>query len=409
MNAPSENLYPTLTEKTCVSHYNFSSEIKKETHIPETVAIKDGTLREGEQSATSGFTRDQKIEIAKMLDTAGISHLEAGYLGLSKSETDMVATIAKLGLNSKIMALALVYLPEWKDQILQAADIGLDYIEIGASLSPMRLKDMMKMEAQETITRCLNAIELAAKHQVKVLFCATDTTRTDLDTLINLYKSAEDAGAEIAAIADTIGVSSPAGIRFLTRALKQHLNIDIGIHCHNDFGLATANSLAALEGGASMLDATVNGIGERSGNAPLAEIAAILQYMYGYDLGIKMEKMMELSETVALYSGIDIHSTKPLVGRSAFTHTLGAHQWGVRQAWYVYEAIRPDVVGNQRHLPLGRLTHHLLIKDILEEKGYTDLNEESINRITENVRDLSEKEGRFVREEEVIQLADQEV
>jgi isopropylmalate/homocitrate/citramalate synthase len=170
-----------------------------------------------------------------------------------------------------------------------------------------------------------------------------------------------------------------------------------------------ANTMAGIEAGASLVDVTVNGIGERAGNAPLDEVAAALTHVFGYDLGIKLGMMKEISERVAQLSKIPLSPMKPLVGESAFTNTLGAHQWGARQGWFVYEPILAEVVGNQRKFPLGRLTHHLLVRDKLAEQGYSNFSEYSIRKIAEKVRSLAEKEGRFVTEKELKEIGQKEI
>lgn len=404
-----ENIYPALTEDSCVSHYNFEKDARREFDFPERIFIKDGTLREGEQAAMSGFRLKDKIEIARMLDDAGVHYIQVGYPGLSESEDRMIATLAGLGLRAKVGGLCLVYLPEWRDQIDRAIDSGVTWISVAYGLSPVRLSHMMKVPLEEAVDRCLKAMSYAAQKKLQVNFTATDTTRTPLETLLDLYRRAVSAGASTVGIADTAGAIGPTGMRYLVRRMRQAVSVPVEVHCHNDLGLAMANTLAGIEAGAQMVDVTVNGLGERAGNASLDEVAAVLTRAYGYDLSIDLKKMMALSQRVAELSGIPIARNKPLVGESAFTHTLGTHQWGVRQGWFVYEPVRAEAVGNQRHLPLGRLTHHLLVQGKLEELGFSGLKEENVKRITERVRREAEQSARFVTEDELGEIARQEL
>ncbi|MBW1695452.1 MAG: 2-isopropylmalate synthase [Deltaproteobacteria bacterium] len=397
--------YPSLKEDSCVSHYNLLEEIRHGFQFPEKVFLKDQTLREGEQAAMSGFSLQNKIDIARMLDDVGVHYIQVGYPGLSESENRMIKTIAGLGLKTKVGGIALVYLPEWKEQIEQALDTGISWISVAYGLSPVRLQHMMKVPLQEAVDRILNATECAARKGLHVQFSATDTTRTPLDTLLDLYRRAVDAGASMVSVSDTAGAMGPTAMRYLVRKLIDTLDVPVGVHTHNDLGLAMANAIAAIEAGASLVDVTVNGIGERAGNASLDEVATVLTHVYGYDLGLDLRKMKVLSEKVAELSGIPVPSTKPLVGDNAFTHTLGAHQWGVRQAWFTYEPVRAEAVGNIRRLPLGRLTHHLLVRDKLREAGFFDLNDETVKQITEEIRALSEKEARFVTDKEMVCIA----
>ncbi len=400
-----EKGYPTLCEYSCVSHYNLIEEARRGYDLPEKIFLKDQTLREGEQAAMSGFRLEDKIEIARMLDEVGVHYIQVGYPGLSGSENRMIREIASLGLRAKVGGICLVYLPEWHEQIDRALDTGVQWISVAYGLSPVRLSHMMKVPLKEAIDRILKATEYASSKGLFVQFNATDTTRTPLETLLDLYRKAVSAGAAMVGVSDTAGAMGPTGMRYLVHQLRQAVDVPIGVHCHNDLGLAMANTIAGIEAGASMVDVTVNGLGERAGNASLDEVAAALTYVYGYDLGLSIKKLMPLSQRVAELSRIPIPPTKPLVGESAFTHTLGAHQWGVRQAWFVYEPVRAEAVGNQRRLPLGRLTHHLLVQDKLKEQGFTGLDDDTVKRITEKVRSLAEKEARFVTEEELAEIA----
>jgi len=403
-----ERVYSTLGEDSCVSHYNLMEEAGEGYDFPEKVYITDETLREGEQAAMSGFRLEEKIEIARILDEVGVPYIQVGYPGLSESEDRMIKQIANLGLRTKVGGICLVYLPEWCEQIDRAADTGVEWVDVDYGLSPVRLSHMMKVPLKEAIDRCLKATEYAAKKNIEVCFGATDTTRTPLGTLVDLYRKAVSAGAARISIADTAGAVTPTGMRYLVRKIRRAVRVPVVIHCHNDLGLAVANTIAGIEAGASFVDVTVNGLGERAGNASLDEVAAVLTYGYGYDLGINLKKMRSLSRRVAELSRIPVSITKPLVGESAFTHTLGAHQWGVRQGWFVYEAVRAEAVGNQRHLPLGRLTHYLLVRDKLMEQGFSGLNDDTVQRITEKVRNLAEKEARFITHEELADIARKE-
>ncbi len=404
-----EKIYPTLTDDSCVSHYNTLEEVRSGYNFPDKIFLKDQTLREGEQAAMCGFNLESKIEIAKTLDAIGVHYIQVGYPGLSKSENRLIKELTNLNLNARIGGIALVYLPEWKEQIDQAHDTGLDWVSIAYGLSPIRLNKMMKTSLEDAIDRILKATEYAANKGMEIQFSATDTTRTPLDTILSLYKKAESAGASILNVADTAGAMGPTAMRYFVGKLVEQMSVPVGVHTHNDLGLAMANAIAGIEAGASFVDVTVNGLGERAGNASLDEMAAVLTYVYGYDLGLNLEMLMPLSQKIASLSNIPIHSTKPLVGESAYTHTLGAHQWGVRQSWSTYEPVRAEAVGNTRKLPLGRLTHHLIVRDMLREQGFSHLDDETVKRITEKVRRISENESRFVELDQLVKITENEI
>lgn len=244
-----EKIYPTLGEDSCVSHYNFLEEARAGYEWPSKIFIKDMTLREGEQAAMSGFTLEEKIEIARMLDEVGVHYIQVGYPGLSESENRMIRTIVKLGLRTKVGGICLVYLPEWKEQIDRAIDTGVQWASVAYGLSPVRLSHMMKVPLEQAVDRCLQAMEYATRQGLKVSFGATDTTRTPLETLVQLYRQAVSAGASMVGIADTAGAMGPTGMRYLVRQMRQAVSVPVSIHCHNDLGLAMANTLAGVEGG----------------------------------------------------------------------------------------------------------------------------------------------------------------
>ncbi len=403
-----QKLYPMLEDDSCVSHYNLMKEARQGYELPVKIFIKDQTLREGEQAAMSGFSLEDKIEIACMLDEVGVHYIQVGYPGLSESENRMIRQIAKLGLKTKVGGICLVFLSEWREQIDRAVDAGVHWVSLAYSLSPVSLLTK-NISLEKAIDRFLEATEYATKKGLIVQFNSTDTTRTPLEILVDVFRKAVSAGASMIGVSDTAGAMGPTGMRYLIRQLRQAVDVTIGIHCHNDLGLAMANTISGVEAGASLVDVTVNGLGERAGNTSLDEFAAVLTYVYGVDLGVNIKKLMPLSRKVAELSGIPVPPAKPLVGESAFTHTLGAHQWGVRQAWFTYEPVRAEAVGNQRRLPLGRLTHHLLVRDKLNEQGFSNLDDNMVQSITEKVRDLSEKEARLVTDGELAEIASREI
>jgi 2-isopropylmalate synthase len=401
------SIYPTLTKKTCVSHYNYLKDVKETLNLPSRIYIRDNTLREGEQASFSGWSLEEKLELARALDEIGIDMIQVGYPGYSKSETEMAKRIAKAGLKAKLDGLALIFIPEWKEQILAAAEAGIHVSSIVYGMSDIRLKLVNKVSRQEALTRCLEAIEYASKQGLSVHFAPTDTTRMELEFLLEACRQAVQAGAQAICIADTAGAAGPAAIRFLTQEIRKATDVPIAIHCHNDFGLAVANTIAAVEAGAEIIDVTVNGLGERAGNAPLDEIIMTLEYLYGFDLKVNSMKLRDISQRVSDLSGLKVSPNKPLVGDLAFTHTVGTHQWGIREGWFVYEPLQAETVGNQRRLPLGRLAYYKSVKGKLKELGVVLEDENTLKEITERVRDMAEKKRNFVSDDELLTIANE--
>jgi len=393
-----KDIYPTLTDDSCVSHYNEIS-INEIPNLPRKIIIRDNTLREGEQASFSGFSVENKINLAKKLDDIGVDHIQVGYPGYSEQQDQIFKEIKKLDLKAKIEGLCLIFIPEWKDMLKTAIDLGVDIVSVTFGMSDIRLKAINKTR-EEALNRCLEAIKYVTDCGCIAKFSPSDTTRIDLDFLLTAYNDAIKAGAKILLIADTAGSASPSAINYLVKQVKKNIPEDIilGIHSHNDFGLATANSIAAIEAGADAVDVVVNGLGERAGNASLAEISMILKYFYNCETNIKTEKLFSISKFVSEASGIQIPQNSPFVGENAFTHVIGTHQWGVRKNWYNYESIKPELVGNVRNLPLGALSDYRSIKGALKEKGIKidEYEEWKYKEIAKEVRKKAYEEKEFV-------------
>ena len=270
-----------------ISHYNKEPEL----NFPDEITIYDTTLRDGEQTPGVCFSPEEKLEIAKKLDEIKIKQIEAGFPIVSKKEQESVKSITSEGLNAQILSLARTK----KEDIDAALDCDVDGVITFMGTSDIHLEHKMHIGRQEALNRCMNAIEYAKDHGLFVAFSAEDATRTDLDFLKRIYNKAESYGADRVHIADTTGAITPQGITYLVKELKKDVNIDIALHCHNDFGLAVINSISGVLAGANGISTTVNGIGERAGNASLEELIMSLKLLYGKDLGFKTKHIKELS------------------------------------------------------------------------------------------------------------------
>ncbi|HZK12405.1 MAG TPA: homoaconitate hydratase [Atribacterota bacterium] len=400
--------YATLTNETCVSPYNGQS-IKENNILQRSIIIRDNTLREGEQASFSGFSIENSVVLAKKLDEIGVDHIQVGYPGYSKEQNKIFREIRKLNLKAKIEGLCLIFIPEWKEILKASVELGVDIISVTFGMSDIRLKAINKTR-EEALDRCLEAIRYANTCGCVVKFSPTDTTRMDLIFLIKAYKEAIKEGAKMLSIADTVGAASPSAIKFMVEQVKKSIpkDITLSVHCHNDFGLAIANSIAAVEAGADAVDVVVNGLGERAGNASLTEISMILKYLYNCKINVDTEKLFSISKYVSQITGIPIPHNSPFVGKNAFTHIMGTHQWGVRKNWYNYESVKPNLVGNVRRLPLGVLSDHRSVKGALKENGVKTDNypELTFKDIATEVRNKAYKTGKFVKVKELIEIWD---
>ncbi|RAP43671.1 homocitrate synthase family protein [uncultured Methanosphaera sp.] len=323
---------------------------KVEYDLPDNINIYDTTLRDGEQTPGVFFSIDEKIEIAHKLDELGIPQIEAGFPRVSDNEKEAVKQIANEGLDASIICLTRTK----KEDINAALDADVDGIITFMGLSDLHLKVKMKKSREEVNQICMNAVDYAKDHGLYVAFSAEDATRTELPKLIDIYKQAEEHHADRIHIADTTGSINPFAMRYLVKNIREAIDIEIALHCHNDFGMAVANSIAGLMEGATSISTTVNGIGERAGNASLEELIMNLKLLYNKDLGFNTEVIHELSQLVSKYSEIPIPDSKAIVGNNVFRHESGIHVDAILQDPLSYEPYLPEMIGTKRQIVLGK-------------------------------------------------------
>jgi 2-isopropylmalate synthase len=339
---------------------------------PDRVQVWDETLRDGEQTAGTLLTVDEKIEIAKLMDEVGVAVIAAGFPMVSAEEREAIKRLSKEGFQSaKLAAPARAVIQD----VQACIDSGADVIPIFIAPSRLRLEFQLKMTLEDAIDRLTKCTEYAVDHGVKVAYVVEDATRSDLEKVVQISKASIEAGADSVIIADTVGFCRPGVIQFITNEVKQKLSkstkksFDMGIHCHNDFGLATANTLAAVEMGAIYPHVCVNGFGERAGNAALEEVVMALETLYGVKTGIKTERLFELSKLVERSFAIPIPVHKAIVGQNAFNHGSGIHVHGTLAHSLSYEPIPPELVGRKRSFYLGKFAGRHLIEFILRQNN----------------------------------------
>jgi 2-isopropylmalate synthase len=338
--------------------------------VPDRVYISDTTLRDGEQAAGVAFGIEDKIAIARQLNQLGVDEIEAGFPGISQAEIEAIQAVSKV-VTGRRTAVLIRSLREDIDKAREA----LRYAEqpvacVFAPVSDLHIKVKFGKDRNEVLAMVNNSVRYARRHFEQVTFSAEDCTRANTDALEQFYLTAVEAGASMVSIPDTVGYAQPEEFGELVRRVRALLgpDIDIRVHCHNDLGVAVANSLAAVRNGANVISCTFNGIGERAGNAALEEIAAALTIREDYykrSIRIKLNEIYATSQLVSRLSGIAIGATKPVVGANAFTHSAGIHQQGVLRDRSTYELASPALVGApERGLLMGKHTgrHGLLAK-----------------------------------------------
>ncbi len=350
---------------------------------PGDIEICDVTLRDGEQTPGTAFTLNEKKNIAQGLDNIGVEIIEAGFPVVSHVERDTVKEIANMGLNAKICCLSRSVIPD----IDVAIGCDVDIVSIFIATSDLHLKYKYHKTCAEATLCAMDALEYAKDHGLTVRFAAEDATRTDLNTLINVFRMAEERHADYLSIADTVGILNPSTTYYIVSEIKKHINADICIHCHNDLGMATANTIAASEAGAKQLHTTVNGLGERAGNASLEELLMALMVQYGIEQ-YNTTDLTRLSRMVAEYSGVKMAKTKAVVGEHAFAHESGIHVAAILEEPSTYELFSPELVGGKRSLIIGKHTGTKALKGIIQTMGY-DLNHDQLCDLLEKVKDCT--------------------
>lgn len=378
----------------------YIEKVKETMNLPNKVKIFDTTLRDGEQTPGVAMTVDEKIRIAKKLDELGVNTIEAGFPISSEGEREAIHSISKLGLDAKICGLARTL----EVDVNAALDCNVDYIHTFIGTSPLHRKFKLKMNKEQILNKAVDIVEYIKDHGVLVEFSAEDATRTELDYLKEIYKAVEDAGADYINVPDTVGVMISASMRWLVHNLKEHLKIPISVHCHNDFGLAVANSLAAVEAGAEQIHATINGLGERAGNASLEEVVMALITRYGIKTNIKTELLFGTSEFVSRITGIKMPPNKAIVGENAFAHEAGIHVHGVLEKAETYEPITPEMVGHKRRIVLGKHTGAKAIKSKLDEYGI-EVDDKQFNGIFNQIKSLGDR-GKKVTDADLKAIAE---
>ena len=362
------------------------------------VRIFDTTLRDGEQTPGVSITPEQKVEIAIKLDELGIDAIEAGFPVVSHGETVAIKNITKQGLKAEICGLARAV----KSDLDAAINCDLPYVHVFIATSDIHMQFKLRMNRQQVIEKAVWAVEYAKKHGVQVEFSAEDATRSDRAFLSQVFTAVANVGVDRLDIPDTVGYATPQYIEQLVKDVKAMTRLPISMHCHDDFGLAVANSISGINAGADCAHVTINGLGERAGNASLEEVVMALQCLYGSKHNVKTELLYETSVFVSNTMGIIVQPNKAIIGENAFGHESGIHTHGIINNPLTYEPISPQLVGRKRWMQAGKHAGAHGIKAMLESFGITPT-EKELYDIVEKQKNLADK-GKSITTAELLSI-----
>ena len=368
------------------------------------IRIFDTTLRDGEQTPGVSLSPEKKLNIAKKLDALGIDAIETGFPVISDGERSAVKMIVSENLQSELCGLARTS----KRDIDAAVDCGLNYIHTFIATSDIHLEYKLKMTREQALEKAIDAVEYGKSRGLQVEFSAEDATRTDREFLKKVFGEVAKAGADRIDIPDTVGYSTPQYIAEITKDAIDATKLPISVHCHNDFGLAVANAISGIQAGAECAHVTINGIGERAGNASLEELVMALnslQFDQKWETNINKELLYETSRYVSKIIGITVQPNKAIVGENAFGHESGIHTHGVLNNPLTYEPISPEIVGRTRWLQVGKHAGIHGMNAMLKEYGIVP-NEEQTKKILDKVKNIGDQ-GKQVTEVELLSLANE--
>ncbi|MFN2183372.1 MAG: LeuA family protein [Anaerolineae bacterium] len=367
-----------------LSPLNIDARVLGTYQIADRIQIHDVTLRDGEQTPGVVFDREGRLRIARALDALGVHRIEAGFPAVSEEDRDALAAIVAEGLDAEIWGFGRC-LPQ---DVELNADCGVKQMTLEISISPLKMS-AYGLTQNKVMDRMLSALTLAKEKGLRVAFMPVDLTRAELPFAQEIItRAVEEGQADEIVVVDTIGVTTPEAIFQLTRWIGEWVPVPLAIHCHNDFGLGLANSLAALKAGATCVHVSINCLGERAGNVDLAEVIMTLQLLYGIELGVRTELLTETARLIETLSGYDLPLTKPITGERIFVRESGGVVQQLVTLPAAVEPYPPELVGLARDVVLGKMSGRYSIQHVLDRLGL-EASDEEIDRALAEVKQRS--------------------
>lgn len=367
------------------------------------VKIVDTTLRDGEQTAGVVFSNEEKRKIASMLAKAGVYQIEAGVPAMKGDEKEAIKAIVA----DNNPASVLGWCRAVSDDIKDAIDCGLDAVCVSIPVSDIHIEKKLEKDRAWVHEQVKRAVNFAKSNGLYVSCNAEDASRAKMEDLIVFTRIAKGAGADRLRFCDTVGLLGPSQTYEKISTLIHEVGLPIEIHAHNDFGMATANSIAGFKAGAEFISVTVNGLGERAGNAALEEVVMALKYVENKPVSVDTSKLKELSDFVSKASGREVPVSKPIVGRNIFMHEAGIQVDALGKAPETYEIFHPSEIGGQRQIVIGKHSGKSAITMKFREFGI-DLDENLAGRLLEDVRKKAVEVKRPLFDKELMYLYYQE-
>ena len=380
------------------------------------IDIFDTTLRDGEQSAGINLNTAEKIEIAKQLERLGVSIIEAGFPASSPGDFEAVNKIAKTVKNSIVTGLARCVKSDIDTTWEAIKDAEQPHIHVFLATSPIHMEYKLKKSPDQVVEQAVEAVKYAKKFFPLVQWSAEDGFRSDHDFLVRIIEKVIEAGATTINVPDTVGYASPQEYGELFKFLRENVRgsekVKFSAHCHDDLGMAVANSIAAIQNGADQVECTINGIGERAGNASLEEIGVAMHIrndLYQVETGLNLKEIKRTSQLVSRLTGVVIQPNKAVVGKNAFAHESGIHQDGVLKHKETYEIISPALVGEgDVPLVLGKHSGRAAFRDRAEKMGF-DLSDDKLNKAFQEFKKLADRKKEITEEDLMTLLTEQQV
>ena len=382
-----------MAEERLIRNYNIEAGLGK--LLPQRIVFWDETLRDGEQTPGVYFSPEEKLEIATVLSEMGVDIMDVGIPVVSKEEYRGVKLVANAGLKASILAACRAV----RRDVEACIECDVDEVSVFIACSDLHLKYKLNMTREQVLEAAVRECEYAKDHGVEVTFVTEDTFRADFDYVVKLYNATIDAGATRVVFSDTVGYTTPSMMRWFISRIKERLKAaQLSVHCHNDFGLAVANSLAACEVGVEVPHTTVNGLGERAGNASFEELVMAFEILYGRKTGIDISRIAEVSRLVEKLSGVPVAVNKAIVGYNSFSHESGIHADGVIKMTSTYEPMQPESVGRERRFIFGKHTGSTAVEDKLRKNGI-HATKDQVQAIVTMVKDVAESRSKDEQKE----------